>query len=101
VNAKRDFSLVGDQTVAASELSIVRNRLIDYGDLVAMNLLRREQGPVANSNLVAILAMNGVQTLERFGFVCRDIDARNADDESVANIRNPCERSEMFYSKLL
>jgi hypothetical protein len=98
VNAKRNLSLIRDQAVRARELFVALDRLIDNGNLVSVNLLRGQERPISDSNIVAIFAMNGIQTPERFRFVRRDVDVWNARDERVANIRNRIKRWELFES---
>ncbi len=81
VNAERQIALVSNQTIAAVETSIGRQRLIDDRDLVAMNLFRGREGKIAN--FPAQFPMDGIEVGERDVLIVRDIDAGNAPGEAV------------------
>ena len=83
VNSERDFSLIGDETVATGEIFLGRWCKIDNRNFVAVDLFGGEQWPVNNSDFAANFKMRGIETAQRFGFVVRDVDAGNASRKDV------------------
>jgi hypothetical protein len=69
MNAERDPFLIRDDPVEAGKFFIARDGLINDRDFVPVNLLGSEQRPITDSNLAANIAMNGVEPLQRLGFV--------------------------------
>ena len=85
VNAERDPFLIRDNSITVRKLLVAIDGAIDYRYLVAVNLLCSKQRPISNPNLAAILAMDGLQSFERFGLVVRNINPGNSLDECVTN----------------
>src|SRR5262249_5720074 len=101
VDPERDLLLIGDQTIVAGELLIAIDRSVYDRDPVGVNLLNGEQRPISDSNLTAKVAMNHIQSPERFRFIRRNVDSRNARDERVTNIRNRVQCRKEFASRPL
>ena len=66
-----------------------------------MNLLRGEQGPIADIDRVANFAMRGIEPLQHFGFVMRDVDARKSLGKYVPAMRQLCQSTEVFNGQRL
>src|SRR5437899_10600517 len=98
VNAQRDAALVCNDAVAARELAAHRAAAtaIYNCDLVSVDLLRAEQRPVADADCIANFAMRRFKTLQYFGFIGRNIDARNSLREKVATNSNRAQRRKLF-----
>ena len=101
VNSERDFSLISDQTVATREFGIGLDRTINDCGFIAMHLLGYQQWRITNPNFAAKFAVNTVEPLQGFSFVCRDIDTRNAQDKRVPEITDCIERWKIFDSRQL
>src|SRR5438445_5784968 len=83
VNAERDPFLIRDQSVTPGEFFIASDGLIDRRNFVAVNLLGGKQRPISHSDLASQLAMSGVEPLECFGFIMRNIDPSSTFDKCV------------------
>ena len=81
VDAEANAALVRDQPITRIEAGIVRDRRIDDGDTVTVNLLSRDERRFANPELVPHLAMNAIETTKRFRFVRADVNASDARGE--------------------
>jgi hypothetical protein len=87
VNAEGDAALIGDETVATRQVPVGFERLVDNFNLVAVNLVGREQRPAAHTNRFTNFMMNRIESAQDLGFVVRDIDAGDASGKSVPAIR--------------
>ncbi len=83
MNAERDPSLICDETIAPGEMFARLDRSIDNCNLVPVNLLSREQRPIADADCATNFAMSCIKSPECFGFVMRDIDASDSLSEDV------------------
>ncbi len=96
VNAERNAALVRDQTIATGEAFILLERAIDHGDFAAMNLLRGDERFPGQAIFRSHRAMDAVETSQRFRFVLRDLDSRNAADETMDERFLRAERRKFF-----
>src|SRR6059036_1061387 len=98
VNTQHDPALIGDDAVAAREIAAHRAAAtaIYNCDFVSVDLLRGEQWPIADANCVANFAMRGFKPLQYFGFIGRNVDARNSLREKVATNSNRAQRRKLF-----
>lgn len=90
VNTERDARLIGDDAVATGEFAAINSAgdsghysAVDNCDLVSVDLLGCEQRPTVKTGCVANFVMGGIEPLQGFGFVVRDIDAGNSLRENV------------------
>ena len=83
VDAETNIALVGNQSIAISEATIVGERRIDDGDFVSMHLLRRNKRTLLQAKFAPRAPMNFVETIEHNGFVVRQFDAGNAPNKPV------------------
>ena len=85
VNAERDTALIGDNAIARGEFAAHRAAAtaVDYSDVVSVDLFGGEQRPIAKASCVTNFAMRGIEPLQHFGFVVRNVDAGNSLDESM------------------
>jgi hypothetical protein len=62
MNAERDPALICDETIARGEMFVRLDRPIDNCNLVTMNLLSREQRPIAHADCATNFAMSCVKS---------------------------------------
>jgi hypothetical protein len=86
VNPKADIALIGNQPIATFETVISGGNGIDPCDLVSMNLARGNKFSIAQSKKLPRLPMHLVEVFQDNRFVMRQLDSRNAPDESVTTI---------------
>ncbi|MEY2480991.1 MAG: hypothetical protein QOI04_1918 [Verrucomicrobiota bacterium] len=94
INAETNFPLIGDESVAAGEAIAGSDRSINDRYFIPVNLFGREKGKCFELERLFDLAMNGVESRERFRFVTRDFNPGNAPDECVP--ANGIERRKFF-----
>jgi hypothetical protein len=83
VNAKADIALIGDQPIATFEAMISGGNGIDPRDLVSMNLAHRNKFSIAQTKKLPRLPMDLVEVFQDNLFVIRQLDSRDAPDETV------------------
>src|SRR2546421_8833163 len=83
VNSKADIALIGNQTIAPFETTISGRNRIDTCDLVAMNLAHRNKFSITQTKNLPRLPMHLVEVFQDNCFVVRQLDSRDAPDESV------------------
>src|ERR1700730_8377667 len=99
MNAERDPSLIGDEPVRAGEMFVRLYGKIDNCNLITMDLLGRQQRPIADTDGAPNFCVRRVQTLQHLFFVMRNIDARNAAREDVATDFDCFERRKLLERK--
>src|SRR5262249_349234 len=107
VNAERDAALIRDNSVATVEFPAInpagdsgRYSAFDNGDLVSVDLLRGEQRPIEKPGCVANFAMRGIEPLQHFGFIMRNVDAGNSVREDVMTDSDRAERRKLFEGQM-
>ncbi len=95
VNAERDAPLIGDDAVAAGEFcagrvgalrrpdAAARRPYLNNCDFVPVNLFGGKERPIADADCVANFVMRGVEPLQHFRFIMRNLDAGNSLGENV------------------
>src|SRR4029077_3867865 len=83
VNPEADFALIGDQPIATFEAMITGRNRIDPRDPVSMNLAHRNEFSITQAKSLPRLSMHLVEVFQDNRFVIRQLDSRNAFDESV------------------
>jgi hypothetical protein len=83
VNSKADIALIGNQPIATFETVISGGNGIDPRNLVSMNLAHRNKLSIAQTKNLPRLPMYLVEVFQDNRFVMRQLDSRNALDESV------------------
>lgn len=86
VNSKADIALICNQPIATFETVISGGNEIDPRDLVSMNLAHRNKFSIAQTKDLSRLPMHLVEVFQDNRFVMRQLDSRNASDESVTII---------------
>ena len=86
VNSKADIALIGDQPIATFETAISGRNRIDSCDLVSVNLAHRNEFSITQAKNLPCLPMYLVEVFQDSRFVMRQLDSRNAPDESVTTI---------------
>ena len=99
VDSQADSALVGNDAVAVRETFVGRERDINDGNFVPVDLLGRDERHRGDPLPSANLSMDVVQPRERLRFVVRHLDARHPQGETVNNLRQRAERGEMFDRK--
>jgi hypothetical protein len=102
VNTEHDTALIRDDAIAAAEFTAHRivATAIDNCDLVSVNLLRREQPPIANADGVANFVMRGLEPLQYFCLIVRNVDARNSLRKSVSADSDGAQRWKLLERKV-
>lgn len=83
IYSEAQIDLVRDQAIGAVEATIAIERLVDYGDKITMDLLRRGEGVLREAELTANRKVRAVESTEYFAFVVIDLHARDSPDESM------------------
>jgi hypothetical protein len=83
VNPKADLALISNQPIATFETVISGGNGIDPCDLVSMNLAHRNKFSITHAKNLPRLPMHPVEVFQDNRFVMRQLDSRNAPDESV------------------
>src|SRR5262245_4146474 len=98
VNAEHDTALIGNDAVAAWKFTAHRAvaTAIDDCDFVSVNLLSGEKRPIAYADCVTNFAMRRFEPLQYFGFIMRNVDARNSLRESVTTKANRGQRGKLL-----
>jgi hypothetical protein len=99
VNPEADFALIGNQPIATFETAISGRNRIDSCDLVSVNLARRNEFSITQAKNLPRLPMHLVEVFQDNRFVMRQLDSRNAFDESVKTT-DPVERGKCFDRQL-
>lgn len=87
VNAETDSSPIGDDPVAICETLVRRDIHVDDGNFLPMDLLRGDKRRTPELMFGANFSVNRVEPGKRLGFVVRHFDARNAQRETVDDLR--------------
>jgi len=95
VNSKADIALIGDQPIATFETAISGRNRIDSCDLVSVNLAHGNEFSITQAKSLPRLPMHLVEVFQDNRFVMRQLDSRNAFDESVKTT-DPVERGKCF-----
>src|SRR6202171_3443833 len=99
MDAERVLSLVGDKPVRASEMFVCLYGKIDNCNLITMDLLGRQQWPIAYANRAPDFCVGGVQTLQHLFLVMRDLDAGNSAREDVTTDFDRLARGKLLERK--
>jgi hypothetical protein len=101
VNAEHDSTLIGDDAIAAAEFAAHRAAatIIDNCDFVSVSLLSGDQWPIAHPGRMPDFTMRGIEPLQHFGFVVRNIDAWNSLRESVTTYSNRAQRGKLLEGR--
>src|SRR5438132_10142246 len=103
VNAEHDTTLITDDAIAAWKMFVLAAATackIDNCDFISMNLLGREQRPVADADCIANSAMRRIQPLQHFDFIMRYIDAWNSLRKSVTTDSDRAQRRKLFEGQV-
>ena len=107
VNAQRDTRLIGDDAVAAGKMLVLAADTaaatlckIDNCDFISMNLLGREQRPIAHADCIANSAMRGIKPLQYFGFIMGNVDVGNSLRENVTTDLDRAQRRKLFERQI-
>ena len=83
VNPKTDIALISNQPIATFETVISGRDRIEMRDLVAMNLAHSNKFSITQAKILPCLPMHFVEVFQDDPFIMRQLDSRNAPDESV------------------
>src|SRR5438105_15218823 len=83
VNPKTGLALIGNQSIATFETVISGRDRIEACDLVSMNLAHGNKFSITQTKTLPRLPMYLVEVLQNVRFAMRQLDSRNAPDESV------------------
>ena len=83
VNPKADIALIGDQPIVIFETMITGRDRVDPCDLVSVNLAHRNEFSITQTKNLPRLPMHLAEVFQDNRFVMRQLDSRNAPDESV------------------
>jgi hypothetical protein len=99
--ARGEFAARDGRRSAASAVGAERRPyLIDYSDVVSVNLFGGEQRPIAKAGCLSNFAMRRIESLQHFGFIVRDVDAGNSLHENVTTDFNRAQRRKLFERQM-
>jgi hypothetical protein len=102
VNAQHDSLLISDDAIAAGEFMAHRAVAItiDHCDLVSMNLLDGEYGPIADADCIPNFPVRRIEPLQHFDFIMRHVDAWNFLRKSVTTDSDRAKRGKLLERRL-